>query len=107
MIGYSTGFMMLWDTASKSLLNILKSSTLLLDLCWRSEDEFYSCHSDGSFIVWDAENGAQLQVLKNTKCPDYGTNIFSASKDPLWTLPLQKHKQDLLQRDRRGQVEGL
>ena len=65
MIGYSTGFMMLWDTASRSLLNILKSSTLLLGLCWRAEDEFYSCHSDGSFIAWDAENGAQLQVLYN------------------------------------------
>ena len=63
MIGYSTGFMMLWDTAPRSLLNILKSSTLLLGLCWRAEDEFYSCHSDGSFIAWDAENGAQLQVL--------------------------------------------
>ena len=61
MIGYSAGFMMLWDTNTKSLLNILKSSNSLLDLCWRSEDEFYSCHSDGSISAWDAENGAQLQ----------------------------------------------
>lgn len=90
MIGYSTGFMMLWDTASKSLLNILKSSTLLLDLCWRSEDEFYSCHSDGSFIVWDAENGAQLQVLK-IQVLKFLLIRISASKNPLWTLPLQEH----------------
>ena len=61
MIGYSAGFMMLWDTNTKTLLNILKSSSLLHDLCWRTEDEFYSCHSDGSYVVWDAENGAQLQ----------------------------------------------
>ena len=64
MVGYRAGFMMLWNTSTKSLLNILKSNTLLNDLCWRSEDEFYSCHSDGSYIAWDAENGAQLQVLK-------------------------------------------
>ena len=62
MVGYRAGFMMLWNTATKSMLNILKSSTLLHDLCWRSEDEFYSCHSDGTYIAWDAENGAQLQV---------------------------------------------
>ena len=62
MVGYSAGFMMLWNTATKSMLNILKSSTLLHDLYWRSEDEFYSCHSDGTYIAWDAENGAQLQV---------------------------------------------
>ena len=106
LIGYSTGFMMLWDTASRSLLNILKSSTLLLDLCWRSEDEFYSCHSDGSFIVWDAENGAQLQVLTISNFSE-NIRIFLASEDSLWTLPMQKHQQDLLQRDRRGQVEGV
>ena len=67
MVGYSAGFMMLWNTNTKSLLNILKSNTLLNDLCWRSEDEFYSCHSDGSYIAWDAENGAQLQVSKHLK----------------------------------------
>ena len=83
MIGYSTGFMMLWDTASRSLLNILKSSTLLLDLCWRSEDEFYSCHSDGSFIVWDAENGAQLQVFILKILLKYNTDIFSLQGPPM------------------------
>ena len=53
---------MLWNTATKSLMNILKSSSELSDLCWRAEDEFYSCHSDGGYTAWDAENGAQLQV---------------------------------------------
>ena len=76
IIGYSTGFMMLWDTASRSLLNILKSSTLLRDLCWRSEDEFYSCHTDGSFTAWDAENGAQLQVRTRTRTFQHDSRGF-------------------------------
>ena len=63
MIGYSAGYMMLWDLATKSLLNILKSQVNLEDFCWRSEDEFYSCHSDGNYTLWDAENGAQIEVL--------------------------------------------
>ena len=28
----------------------------------RSEDEFFSAHADGSFTVWDAETGAQVQA---------------------------------------------
>ena len=63
MIGYSAGFMMVWDLASKSLLNILKSPVNLDHFCWRSEDEFYSCHSDGNYTLWDAENGAQIEVV--------------------------------------------
>ena len=30
--------------------------------CFRTEDEFFSAHDDGSFTVWDAENGAQIQA---------------------------------------------
>ena len=62
MIGYSAGFMMLWDNNTKSLLNILKSPVNLHHLCWKSEDEFYSAHSDGNYTLWDAENGAQIEV---------------------------------------------
>ena len=64
MIGYSAGFMMLWDSSSKSLLNILKSTVNLHHLHWRSEDEFYSSHSDGHFTLWDVETGAQIQVRR-------------------------------------------
>ena len=62
MIGYTAGFMVLWDTGTKALLNILKAPGVLNSLCWKSEDEFYSSHDDGSFTVWDAENGAQIQA---------------------------------------------
>ena len=63
MIGYRAGFMMVWDLAAKSLLNILKSPVNLDHFCWKSEDEFYSSHSDGNYTLWDAENGAQIEVL--------------------------------------------
>ena len=63
MIGYSAGFLMVWDLAAKSLLNILKSPVNLHHFCWKSEDEFYSSHSDGNYTLWDAENGAQIEVL--------------------------------------------
>ena len=62
MIGYRAGFMMVWDLAAKSLLNILKSPVELEYFCWKCEDEFYSCHSDGNYTLWDAENGAQIEV---------------------------------------------
>ena len=62
LIGYSAGFIMLWDNNTKSLLNILKSAVNLHHLCWKSEDEFYSSHSDGSYTLWDAENGAQIEA---------------------------------------------
>ena len=62
LIGYSAGFIMLWDNNTKSLLNILKSVVNLHHLCWKSEDEFYSSHSDGNYTLWDAENGAQIEV---------------------------------------------
>ena len=63
MIGYSAGFMMVWDLAAQSLLNILKSPVNLQHFCWKSEDEFYSSHSDGNYTLWDAENGAQIEVF--------------------------------------------
>ena len=62
MVAFSQGFMMLWSTDSRSCLNILKSSQKLQGVCWRSEDEFFSAHDDGSFTVWDSENGAQIQA---------------------------------------------
>ena len=62
MVAFSQGFMMLWSTDSRSCLNILKSSQQLQGVCWRSEDEFFSAQDDGSFTVWDAENGAQIQA---------------------------------------------
>ena len=75
MIGYSAGFMMVWDLAAKSLLNILKSPVNLDHFCWKSEDEFYSSHSDGNYTLWDAENGAQIEVLSAHWSVFFWTNL--------------------------------
>jgi len=62
LVAFSCGFMLLWSTNSRSVLNILKCPQQLEGVCWRSEDEFFSAHADGSFTVWDAETGAQVQA---------------------------------------------
>ena len=90
LVGYRAGFMMLWDTAARSLLNILKSGVEVTDLSWRAEDEFYSGHSDGSLAAWDAENGAQLQppraVYGPYPCRGVGKIYCRETEDVKWRV---------------------
>ena len=90
MIGYTAGFMVLWDTGTQALLNILKSPGVLRSICWKSEDEFFSSHQDGSFTVWDAENGAMIQPPHTPygpyPCKDITRLYCKESHDNKWCV---------------------
>ena len=90
MIGYTAGFMVLWDTGTHALLNILKTPGILNSICWRSDDEFFSSHDDGSFTVWDAENGAQIQAPHTPygpyPCKSIGKIFCREQEDQKWCI---------------------
>lgn len=59
LIGYTRGLVVLWDKSSQVALKTFVSQQQLESLSWMGDTQFVSSHNDGSFVVWDAETGAQ------------------------------------------------
>lgn len=61
LVGYTRGLVVLWDRAAQAPVHTFISQQQLESLAWTGEGQFVSSHNDGSYIVWDAATGSQLE----------------------------------------------
>lgn len=67
LIGYNRGLMVLWNRHDNCAIQTFISSQQLESVCWHENGrEFTSSHNDGSYSVWDIDNGEKPTSEPNT-----------------------------------------
>ena len=59
LIGYNRGLIVLWDNKESKTEQTYNATQQLESLTWnRNGEEFFSAHSDGSYITWDSKDSS-------------------------------------------------